>query len=79
MHHVFSSCIFRYGKSIVRKGWTREKSTSIKLRCSCMTCVFLNPYNLHKLLLVEQLVHAQKKNLCCYCELEFLQGYLHQD
>jgi len=61
MHHVFSSCIFRHGKSIVRKGWTLEKSTSIKLRCNCMTCVFLNPYNLGKLLLVEQLVHEQQK------------------
>jgi len=36
-----------------------------------MMCIFINLYNLGKLLLVEQLVHEQQKNLCCYCELEF--------
>lgn len=79
MHHVFSSCIFKYGKSIVKKGWTLEKSTSNKLRCSCMTCVFLNPCNLSKLLLAEKLVHEQQKTYVVIVNLSFLQTYLLQD
>jgi hypothetical protein len=59
MRHVFFSCIFRYGKYGMKKGWTPEKSTSIELRCSYMMCVFLNPYNLSKLLFAKQLVHEQ--------------------
>jgi hypothetical protein len=42
-----------------------------------MTCVFLNPYNLGKLLLVKQLVHEQQKTYVVIVNLSFLQGYLH--
>jgi hypothetical protein len=77
MHHVSSSYIFRYGKYGLRKGWTFEKSTLIELKCRCMMCVILSPYNLGKLLFVKQLVHEQQKNYVVIVSLNFLQIYLH--
>jgi hypothetical protein len=35
----------------------------------------LNPYNLRKLLLIEQLVHEQQKTYIVIVSLSFLQGY----
>ncbi len=74
MHHFFSSCIFKCGKSRMRKGWILEKSTSIELKCNYIICVFLSPYNLGKLLLAEQLVHEQQQ-IYVVMSLIFLQGY----